>query len=75
MPLLVANGGNMEFLLGLGAGIWLGASIGVFAASLLRMSKYNDCDTRNDEPGVPGPRKAADSGTLEQLCKVPVTTP
>ena len=65
----------MGFLLGLGAGIWLGASIGVFVASLLRMTKGNDCDTRNDEPNVPGLREAADSSILEQLRKVPVTTP
>jgi hypothetical protein len=29
----------MEFLLGLGAGVWLGASLGVIVASILRTSK------------------------------------
>jgi hypothetical protein len=35
----VDEGETMEFLLGLGAGVWLGASLGVIVASILRTSK------------------------------------
>ena len=35
----------MGFLLGMIVGVWIGASIGVFVASLLRMSKIEERDT------------------------------
>ena len=38
----VDTGEPMEFLLGLGAGVWLGASAGVFVAAILRMSKDDE---------------------------------
>jgi hypothetical protein len=38
----VDAGETMEFLLGLGAGVWLGASFGVIVASILRTSKDDE---------------------------------
>lgn len=50
----------MGFLLGLGVGASLGASLGVIVASVLRMTKDDDRETRFIEPDGAALREAAE---------------
>ncbi|OAJ56757.1 hypothetical protein A6V36_33225 [Paraburkholderia ginsengiterrae] len=48
----------MEFLLGLGVGVSFGASLGVIVASVLRMSKDENPETRFMKPDGAALREA-----------------
>ncbi|HEX7912086.1 MAG TPA: hypothetical protein VF534_28915 [Paraburkholderia sp.] len=59
----------MEFLLGLAMGVFFGASLGVIVASVLRMSKDENPETRFMKPDGAALREAAESlDDSEMLC-------